>query len=272
MYDDHVAANAAQETAQPSFATEEPQEALPEQPGPAVCEDASAQSAVQDAAAAVETTRAFSERLKAVSGRRVDEFIAGMGLQDHTGAPIRTRAQYDAWQAAKAAASASAAAPDALQPQNTAAAAPEVQAEQACMPEREFSSASEEELSALRSELHRLQDAERDRALLADPAQGAAYALVRDKVQQLQQLCRNTGDEVSLDAAYAAVLLTELPALCRDAAEKARSEVLRTVQANGLASPGALGDEANPQPLDFDNMSSADFAEYHRRALRGEWS
>lgn len=270
MFDDRVAANAAQETAQPSFATEEPKEALSEQTGPAICEDASAQSAAQDAAAAVETTRAFSERLKAVSGRRVDEFIAGMGLQDHTGAPIRTRAQYDAWRAAKAAASASAAATGEPQPQNAAAAAPGAPAEEVGTPGQELSAGSEE-LFALRSELHRLQDAERDRALLADPAQGAAYALVRDKVQQLQQLCRNTGEEVSLDAAYAAVLLTELPALCRDAAEKARSEVLRTVQANGLASPGALGDGAAPQPLDFDNMSSADFAEYHRRALRGEW-
>ena len=67
------------------------------------------------------------------------------------------------------------------------------------------------------------------------------------------------------------VLLREMPGLCRNAAETARSEALRTVQAPAQASPGALGDAGAPQTLDFESMSSRDFAEYHRRALRGDW-
>lgn len=250
MFETYAAANDAQETVPSSFAAEETAAGSLQQMSPAGSGEAGSPAsapAATDPAASVETTRAFSERLKTMSGRRVDEFIAGMGLQDHTGAPIRTRAQYDAWQAARAC-------------------APQEQSGMA-----QGSAVPSDELAALRGELRSLRDAERDRALLTDPAQGQTYAALRDKVQEVQQVCRTCGDDVSLDAVYAAVLMDELPQLYRQAVETARGEALRTVQANGLASPGALGGGPAAQPLDFDTMSSADFAEYHRRALRGEW-
>ncbi len=282
MYEDHVAANAAsdaQSAVQSSFATEEMQTgfftessaeraAEPFAGRPAEGAAASGAAASRGAAApwaagqpsgttaqatasaGVETTRAFSERLKAVSGRKVDEFIAGMGLQDHTGALIRTRAQYDAWQAARLA-----------QPAG----------EQSGGLAAELPGTAADELRSLRGELRQLRDAERERTLLNDPEQGATYALLREKVQQLRGACAAGGADVSLDAVYAAVLLKELPGLYRTAEENARSQALRTVQANGQASPGALGGDAAPEVLDFETMSSEDFAEYRRRLMRGEW-
>ncbi len=242
MYQESMAANAAQEPAQTSFATEETALATP---GMAEADENAA--AAQDPAETAQLTRAFSERLKVMSGKKVDEFIAGMGLRDHTGEPIRTRAQYENWQAAQNLSAVPSAADTAL-------------------------GEAADELGRLRGELARLHDDERDRALLADPEQGGTYARLRDKVQQLQKHCRADGTDTRLDAVYAAVLLKELPALCREAAENGRSQALRTVQANGQASPGALGGGGAPQTLDFERMSSADFAEYHRRALRGDWS
>ena len=244
MYQETMAANAAelQDAPQASFAMEGP---VPDIPG----EDGTADTAApakESAADGVDTTRIFSERLKAMSSRKVDDFIAGMGLRDAAGVPIRSRAQYDSWQAAQS--------------------IPLAQLADPAARER-----ADDELLQLRSELAGLRDAERDRALLADPEQGETYARLRDKVQQLRQSCRQAGTDAGLDAVYAAVLLHELPGLCRDAAATARSEALRSVQAAAQASPGALGDAGAPQTLDFESMSSRDFAEYHRRALRGDW-
>lgn len=245
MYQETMAANAAvpQNGTQTSFAMEEP---AADAPGGAAAGQNSTAPMQETAADSADTTRAFSERLKAVSSRKVDEFIAGMGLRDAAGTPIRTRAQYDSWQAAQSVPLAQLADP-ALREQ------------------------TDGELRQLRSELAGFRDAERDRALLADPEQGETYARLRDKVQQLRQSCRECGTDAGLDAVYAAVLLREAPGLCRDAAETARSEALRGVQAAAQASPGALGDAGAPQTLDFESMSSRDFAEYRRRALRGDW-
>lgn len=243
MYQETMAANAAEQQTVPqtSFAMEEP---VPDTPGGAGTAPENAVPAQDPAADGMETTRAFSERLKAMSSRKVDDFIAGMGLRDAAGEPIRTRTQYDRWQAQQAVPLAQLA---------------------------DTAGQTDGELLQLRSELAGLRDAERDRALLADPEQGETYARLRDKVQQLRQSCRENGTEAGLDAVYAAVLLREMPGLCRNAAETARSEALRTVQAAAQASPGALGDAGAPQTLDFESMSSRDFAEYHRRALRGDW-
>ena len=69
----------------------------------------------------------------------------------------------------------------------------------------------------------------------------------------------------------AAVLLRELPSLQKQAAANARQQALATVQANGQASPGALAGPTADDAPDFERMPSSEFAEYHRRALRGEW-
>lgn len=247
MYQETMAANAAVQTTEPrtSLAMEEP---ASEAPGGAEAGQNPVGRTQDPVPAEMDTTRAFSERLKAMSSRKVDEFIAGMGLRDAAGEPIRTRAQYDSWQAAQTG-------QQAALTEQTAAGDP-----------------AAEELVRLRDELAGMRDAERDRMLLADPQQGETYARLRDKVQQLRQHCRAGGTDASLDALYAAVLLRELPELYRAAAADARSEALRNVQAAVQASPGALSDAGAPQTLDFESMSSSDFAAYHRRALRGDWN
>ena len=247
MYQETMAANAAEQATEPqtSLAMEEP---ASEVPGGAETVQNSVDRTQDPVPAEVDTTRAFSERLKVMSSRKVDEFIAGMGLRDSAGAPIRTRAQYEEWQAAQTGRSSRSPAPATVE------------------------DPAAEELARLRSELAGVRDAERDRALLADPERGETYARLRDKVQQLRQHCRAGGTDASLDALYAAVLLRELPELYRTAAADARSEALRNVQAAVQASPGALSDTGAPQTLDFESMSSSDFAAYHRRALRGDWN
>ena len=247
MYQETMAANAAEQATEPqtSLAMEE---SASEVLGGAEVGQNPAGRTQDPVPAEVDTTRAFSERLKVMSSRKVDEFIAGMGLRDAAGEPIRTRAQYEDWQAAQAGQSAQL-------PTQTA-----------------VGDSAAEELVRLRGELAGMRDAERDRALLADPQQGETYARLRDKVQQLRQHCRAGGTDASLDALYAAVLLREMPELYRAAAADARSEALRNVQAAVHASPGALGDTGAPQTLDFESMSSSDFAAYHHRALRGDWN
>ena len=75
MYQETMAANAAvpQNGTQTSFAMEEP---AAETPGGAAAGQNSTAPMQETAADSADTTRAFSERLKAVSSRKVDEFIA----------------------------------------------------------------------------------------------------------------------------------------------------------------------------------------------------
>ena len=244
-----MAANAAAgETAQPSFAREAA-ESAPELSAEKTLLPTDEAAQAEREPEADSLTRAFSERLKAVSQKRVDAFVEGMGLIDpfHGGRPIRTRQQYEDWV-------------QALQAQPMPDNAPETVGDDA-----------PQTAQRLREELEQLRCAQRDRELLADPEQGPVYARLRGDVQQLLQACRQQNAPVSTDAAYAAVLLRELPALQKAAAETARQEALRAVQANGQASPGALGGPSAADTPDFERMTSGEFAEYHRRALRGEW-
>lgn len=126
-------------------------------------------------------------------------------------------------------------------------------------------------LGALQDEVRRLRADARDRDLLADPDQGPVYGALRDKVQQVLRAGEAAGQPIGTDAAYAAVLLRELPALQRQAADSASKQALAALQANSQATPGALGGTAPAAAPDFENMSSSEFAAYHERALRGEW-
>lgn len=124
-----------------------------------------------------------------------------------------------------------------------------------------------EQFRRLQDEVQRLRTDERDRALLADPDSGPVYAGLRQEVLGLQQLCKERGTPVSLDAAWAAILAKELPGICRTAGENARQQALRTVRANQQATPGALGGPQTGQMPDFAEMSSREFAAYRRRIL-----
>lgn len=66
-------------------------------------------------------------------------------------------------------------------------------------------------LGALQDEVRRLRADARDRDLLADPDQGPVYGALRDKVQQVLRAGEAAGQPIGTDAAYAAVLLRELP-------------------------------------------------------------
>ena len=186
--------------------------------------------------------RAFSRRLQAMSSKRVDDFVAGMGLVDpyRDGRPIRTQEDYAAWQ-------------QRLTGEDALPSAPQ-----------------DAEQQRLQEQLHTLMSERRDRELLEDEAHGAAYRLLRDKVQQV--LTGPDGQLLPLDrdAAYGAVLLRELPDVLQQLTGSAREEALRAVQANGMASPGALGGQAAAPAPDFASMSSEEFAAYRRRALCGE--
>lgn len=248
-----LAANAAGNTLpQSSDATEQPPVSLS---GPQT------QDPVLPVSETVEATRAFSERLKTMSNKKLDDFIAGMGLSDpfHADRPIQTQQEYRLWQEAARQMQANA--------EGSAKEAEPVDTAYAAATEN---SAAEAEVQRLQGELHRLQEAQRDQELLADPEQGPLYAPLRDKVQQMLEFCRGKELEVSTDTAFAAVLLRELPGLTRSAAQKAGEEALRTVQANGHASPGALGGQAASDIPDFERMSSTEFARYRHSLLQGQ--
>ena len=207
-----------------------------------------------------EGARAFSRRLQAVSSKRVDDFVAEMGLVDpyRGGRPIRTQEDYAAWQ-------------QRLTAENVPSVPQEASREPFPEPAQDAPQEMPDETPLqLLEQLHTLESERRDRELLEDEAHGAAYRLLRDKVQQVM-----TGPDGQLlpldrDAVYGAVLLRELPEVLQQLTGSAREEALRAVQAAGTASPGALGGQAAAPAPDFASMPSEEFAAYRRRALCGE--
>lgn len=253
MSEEFVAENAATvETAQTPFATGETAGG----PADTGADGQRPTANGQGLPGGAETARVFSQRLKEMSAKQVNAFVAGMGLVDpyRNNRPISTPQDYAAWRAAAHSGAQAMAPGDAVGPEDGAQGGEGVT-----------------ELARLQDELQQLRSAEWDRNLLADPEQGPIYAGLRDKVQQLLRYPGQDGRPLQPDAAYAAVLLREMPSLQKQAAANARQQALATVQANGQASPGALAGPAADDAPDFERMSSSEFAEYHRRALRGEW-
>ena len=189
-----------------------------------------------------ERTRAFSERLNAMSAKRLDDFVARMGwVNEYTGQPVKTAAEYDQYQAMRQAA------------------------------KRGSDPVLAARLTEMETRIARYQDREQDEQMQSDPQYGEVYKELRDETMQLLDYCRRSGrGDVDLQSAFGVVLKNNMGRLFEKARGSAQSRAVRQIAAAAKATPGSLSAGTAPAVQDFATMSDDDFDKQIERALRGE--
>lgn len=189
-----------------------------------------------------ERTRAFSERLNAMSAKRLDDFVARMGwVNEYTGQPVKTAAEYDQYQAMRQAA------------------------------KRGSDPVLAARLTEMETRIARYQDREQDEQMQSDPQYGEVYKELRDETMQLLDYCRRSGrGDVDLQSAFGVVLKNNMGRLLEKARGSAQSRAVRQIAAAAKATPGSLSAGTAPAVQDFATMSDDDFDKQIERALRGE--
>ena len=208
---------------------------------------AAAPSGASSAGHDVSQTKAFSERLNAMSAQRTDAAIAGLGMTNHfTGKPISTLAEMQDYRAMQAA--------------DEAGGDPE----------------SAAELSRLRAQVAEFQQRERDAGfreqeatIRANPALSAVYDEYHDEVMDLMAEIEDSGRDATLDSALRIIMSSHYDDIRARDIERAKSEALAGVRAAGAASPGSLGGGGANEPIDWANMSSEEFSKHLAIAKRG---
>ena len=185
-------------------------------------------------------TRAFAQRVKEMSRREVDSFVAGMGLvNEFTGQPIATRQDYDDFKAMQQA---------------------QKRGEDPVLSAR---------LAAMQSQLAGYRVREQDERLAADPDRGEAYKALRQEVLDLVRYCHQNGrPEVDVQAAFQVLLSHNLGRVLGDQKQKTEQQAIRRMTAQDKATPGSLRGGSTP-PTSYETMSDADFAKQVELAKRG---
>lgn len=210
---------------------------------------AAAPSGASSAGNDVSQTKAFSERLNAMSAQRTDAAIASLGMTNHfTGKPISTLAEMQDYRAMQAA--------------DEAGGDPE----------------SAAELSRLRAQVAEFQQRERDAglrdqeaAIRANPALSEVYDEYHDDVMQLMEASASNGQEIDLDSALRVIMSAHYDDIRAKDIERAKTEALASVRAAAAASPGSIGGGGANEPVDWLNMSSEEFKRHVEIAKRGDY-
>lgn len=201
----------------------------------------------EDGVAAVEApedvtkTKAFSERLKKMSAKAVDDFVREQGwVNDITGETISDRAGYAKYQKMRTAQS------EGKDPALSA------------------------QVDEMRGELARYRLQEQDAQLQSDPEVREIYTELRGEVMDLVDYCRGEGKDVSVRDAFQAVLAKNQSKIIKNIKQKAEAAAAAKYNAAAKASPGKLSGGDTPASVDYATMSDADFEAVLAKAKKGE--
>lgn len=189
----------------------------------------------------VTRTQEFSRRLNDLSGRKVDEFISGMGwVNPYTNEPIQSQAQYNEF----------------LAMQNAA--------------ELGKDPVTESRISGLENQLRAYKEAEEKNRLQNDPFYGQYYTQYEDDITGVLNLARQRGMNVSLTDVFNTVMMKHLPDIMSQQSMATAAQTIKSVSDKAKASPGGLGGESYEQKVSVKDMSKEQFDTLYKRVMRGE--
>ena len=186
-------------------------------------------------------TQAFSRRLNDLSGRKVDEFISGLGwVNPYTNNPIRNQEQYKEF----------------LAMQNAAQAGKDP--------------VTESRINGLEAQVRAYKELEEDTALQNDPVYGQYYKKYRDDVIGVLNLAKRQGMNIGIKDVFNTVIMKKLPDIMAQQKTATAAETVKSVSSKAKASPGGLGGETYEQKLSVADMNDKQFDDLYRRVMRGE--
>lgn len=186
-------------------------------------------------------TQEFSRRLNDLSGRKVDEFISGLGwVNPYTNAPIKTQGQYKEF----------------LAMQNAAQAGKDP--------------VTESRINGLEAQVRAYKELEEDTALQNDPFYGQYYKKYRDDVIGVLNLAKRQGMNIGIKDVFNTVIMKKLPDIMAQQKTATAAETVKSVSSKAKASPGGLGGETYEQKLSVADMNDKQFDDLYRRVMRGE--
>lgn len=189
----------------------------------------------------VTRTQEFSRRLNDLSGRKVDEFISGLGwVNPYTEAPIKTQAEYNEFLSMQKAA------------------------------ETGKDPVTESRITGLENQLRQYREAEEDRQLENDPFYGQYYARYKDDVHGVLNLAKQQGMNVGVKEVFNTILLQKLPEIMTQQRTDVTAETVKNVVDKAKASPGSIGGESYEQKLGVADMNDEQFNNLYKRVMRGE--
>lgn len=189
-------------------------------------------------------TKAFSQRLNAMSERKVNEFIAQMGWKNDYlgGKPIATKADYDEFIAMHNAA------------------------------QRGNDPVATAKIHRLEGELSSIKISRQDEEMSNDKVFGALYKEHRDEVLSLVNSARQNGMNVDVKGAFNAVLMQGenfSKIIAKERAEAERAAIAK-LKNNNTSSAGSLGENTDSKGIDIASMSSEEFNKLVKRVTNGE--
>lgn len=183
----------------------------------------------------------FSERLNAISSKRLDEFIAGNNwVNNFTGEPITSEQEYKEYLAMNKAAS------------------------------QGRDPVTESRISGLERQLNEYKKVEQDNQLLNDTVYGPIYKELRQDCMNIMSIAESSGINTDLNSVFNTVLVKKLPQFMERAKREAAAEATKKINANSSATPGALGASAESQRKSVADMSDKEFNELVEKVTMGE--
>lgn len=191
----------------------------------------------------ISRTKAFSNRLNAMSDRKLNEFIKSMGWRnEYTGAPITTEAEYKEF----------------------------MQMHEAAQAGRDPVAVAE--IGRLRNEVSIFRTSRQDSEMLNDPVFGDLYRQYRPDVINLMENARAEGIDVDVKGAFNAVLMQggNFSKVLEKVRQDAEKNAIKKINGNSVSAVGSLGANAENKPMDFASMSSEEFEKIVKGVKNGQ--
>jgi hypothetical protein len=193
-------------------------------------------------------TQAFSKRLNQMSAQKTDAAIKELRMiNPYTNSPIESLDQLRAF--------------NAMQQADEQGRDPHGAAELIDL---------QAQLSNQSAELAEYRMREQIATIKSNADLGEIYEEYKDEINELMAHIIEDGEEPDLESALNVVAAQHIGDIRRREAEKAKAEAMASIAANRAASPGSLAGIPAGGPVNYKDMSDAEFDKVLNAALRGE--